>query len=201
MLGIKNTCRHIVDYTLLASKSSNNKQNGSQKDETKLEMSVEAKYASPNTRKSNNRGENISDKSQELDRNMFGKFMASHNESESGKNKMVAMEHKSDDNEILLNKRVRKQIVGNIKDDRTGSMMPVVLEQMVDGTKSKRTGRKVNHMPSMAGDGANILDLSMENINNTEHNVVGKGKKTEPRGVRTKSRQPKFTLTSKLLLK
>ena len=51
--------------------------------------------------------------------------MASKNESKSGKNKMAAMEHKSDDDEILINKRVMKH---NAKDDRTGSMMPVVLE-------------------------------------------------------------------------
>ena len=119
-------------------------------------MSLEAKYASPNIRKSNNRGKNISGKSQELDRNVFGIFMASQNESKLGKNKMVAMECESDDNEILINKRVRKRIVGNVKDDRTGSMMPVVLEQMVDGTKSKRTGRKVSHMSSMVGDVVNV---------------------------------------------
>ena len=114
-------------------------------------MSLEAKYASPNIRKSNNRGKNISGKSQELDRNVFGIFMASQNESKLGKNKMVAMECESDDNEILINKRVRKRIVGNVKDDRTGSMMPVVLEQMVDGTKSKRQAEKLATCPAWLG--------------------------------------------------
>ena len=56
-------------------------------------------------------------------------------------------------------------------------MMPVILEQMVDVTKSKKTGRKVSYMPSMAWNGANVLDLSMENTSNTKHNVVGKSKK------------------------
>ena len=48
---------------------------------------------------------------------------------------------------------------------------------MVDETKSKKTGRKVSHMPSMAEDGANVLDLSRESQNNTEHNIVRKAKK------------------------
>ena len=117
----------------------------------KLEMSKEAKYATPNTRKTNNRGENLSGKPQDSERNVFSNFMVSHNNSKLGKNNMVHMEHKSDDEEILINKRDRKQIVGNVKDDRTGSMMPVILEHMVDGTKSKRTGRRVSHMPGMAG--------------------------------------------------
>ena len=66
----------------------------------------------------------------------------------------------------------------NVKDDRTGSMMPVILEHIVDGTKSKKTGRRVSHMPDMAGDGTSVLGLSRENQNNTEHNVVGKTKKS-----------------------
>ena len=76
---------------------------------------------------------------------------------------MASVECNNDDDEIVINKRIRKQIVGNVKDHRTGSMMPVVLEEMVDGTKSKKTGKKVSHKPSMARDGANMLDLSVEN--------------------------------------
>ena len=109
---------------------------------------MEAKYPSPNTRKTNNRGETLSGKPQDLDKNVFGKFTANHKKSELWENKTAVMECKSDNNEI--NKRVSKQIVGNIKDDRTSSMMPVLLEQMVDGTKSKKTGRKVSHMTGMA---------------------------------------------------
>ena len=121
----------MVDYTLLAGKGqgSNNKQNGSQKDETKVEMSVEAKYASPNMRKANNRGETLSGKSKDIERNVLGKFMASHKNSKFGENKMAATKHESDDNEILINKRVRKEIVGNVKDDRTGSTIPVILNR------------------------------------------------------------------------
>ena len=54
-------------------------------------------------------------------------------------NKMVSLEQETDDSEIIINKRLHRQIVGNVKDDRLGSMMPVVLEQMVDRTKSKVT--------------------------------------------------------------
>ena len=140
-------------------------------------MSIEAKYASPKTRNTNNSSENLSGKPQDLERNVFGKFTASQSNSKLGKNKMAAMKCESDNEEIPRNKRVRKQIVGNVKDDRTGSMMPVILEQMVDGTKSKKTDRKVSNMLGMAGAGTNVLDLSMESQNNTEHNVVGKMKK------------------------
>ena len=144
MSGTKNTCEHVVDYNLLAGKSraSNSKQNGSRRDDSKLEMSVEDKYASPVHNKRNNKGENQSGNTQEKDRDTSSKFMVNQSISDNGENNMVSMECNNDDDEIVINKRVRKQIVGNVKDDRTGSMMPVVLEEMVDGTKSKKTGKK-----------------------------------------------------------
>ena len=97
-------------------------------------MSLEAKYATPNTRKTNNKGKTLSGKPQDIERNVFGKFMASHKNSQLGENKMAAIECRSDDDEIIINQRVRKQTVGNIKDDSTGSMMQVLLKQMVEGT-------------------------------------------------------------------
>ena len=63
---------------------------------------MEAKYASPNIRKTNNRGENLSGKPEDLERNAFSKFMTSHKNSKMGENKMAAIECKSDDNEILI---------------------------------------------------------------------------------------------------
>ena len=71
-------------------------------------------------------------------------------------------------------------------------MMPVILEHVVDGTKSKKTGRKVSHMPSMAGDGANVLDLSMESQNNTEHNIVGKMKQSRTQRSQNKKQATKI---------
>ena len=67
-------------------------------------MSIEAKYATPNTRKTNNRVENSSGKPQDSDGNVFSKFMASHNNSKLGKNNMADMECESDNEEILINK-------------------------------------------------------------------------------------------------
>ena len=72
-------------------------------------------------------------------------------------------------------KVVRNQIVGNVKDDRTGSMMPVVLEQMVDGTKSKKTGRHVSHMPNMAI----VSNANKKNRSQWEVAQTQKGKKME----------------------
>ena len=48
---------------------------------------------------------------------------------EIDKNKMASLECGTDDEAVVLNKRVCRQIVANVKDDRTGSMMPVVLEK------------------------------------------------------------------------
>ena len=49
MSGTKNTHGYVVDYNLLGGKSTalNSKQNGSGRDESKLEVSIEVKYASP----------------------------------------------------------------------------------------------------------------------------------------------------------
>ena len=66
-------------------------------------MPMEAKYASPNTRKTNNKGETVSGKPQDLERTVFSKFIASHKNSKLEENKMAAMECESDDNEILIN--------------------------------------------------------------------------------------------------
>ena len=61
MSRTKNTHGHVVDYNLLASKSraSNSKQNGG-RDDSKLEMSIKDKHASPVHNKRNNKGENQS---------------------------------------------------------------------------------------------------------------------------------------------
>ena len=86
--------------------------------------------------------------------------------------------------------------MGNVKDDRTGSMMPVILEHMVDGTKSKKTGRRVSHMPCMAGGGASVLGLSRDDQNNTEHNVVDKTKKS--RTLRSQNKKQAAKIDSEL---
>ena len=144
MSGTKNTWGLVVDYNLLAGKGRalTNKQNGSCKEDLKSEMLIDDKNASASKCKSINKGENKTGSSFEHDRNVFNKFMADQNSSKSEEFKMVALECNKCDEEIILTRRVRKQIIINVKDDRTGSMMPVVLEEMVDGTMSKKTGRK-----------------------------------------------------------
>ena len=57
--------------------------------------------------------------------------------------------------------------------------MPVVLEQIIDNTRSKITGKKVCHMPSMAGDGIHPINLAVENKSNVDKSyVTGKQKRT-----------------------
>ena len=112
---------------------------------------------------------------------------------------MALMECNKDDDEIVINKRVSKQIVGNVKDERTGSMMPVVLEEMVDGTKSKKTGKKVSHKPSMAGDGTNMLDLSMENNTINEQKIAGVTKKNRTQRSQNKKRTTKVDSDLKIV--
>ena len=140
MSGIKNTQGNVVDYSILAgkSKSSSNKQNGGQKEDLKPEMSIEEKYVSPIAKKVKNKGEIATWSSQNTERNVFNKFMASIDDTELQQNKMVAMEHEFEDNEVVLNKQIRKQIIGRVRDNRTGSIMPVELEQKLMEQNLKR---------------------------------------------------------------
>ena len=176
----KNTRRHVIDYMLLAGKSKPlvGKQNSMQKENLKSEMPVEEKYASPGVRKTNLRGEISSQNTMLLEKNTSSQLSSVKESAEVEGNNMVSLEHDNDNNEAIKNKVVHRQILGNVKDNKTGSMMLVVLEQMVDGTKSKMTGKKVSHMPSMVVDGVNVFNLSMDIDNNQNSIIAGKTKKT-----------------------
>ena len=65
-------------------------------------MSIEEKYVSPITKKVKNKGEIATGSSQNTERNIFNKFMTSINDTELEQNKMAAMEHKFEDNEVVL---------------------------------------------------------------------------------------------------
>ena len=54
-------------------------------------------------------------------------------------------------------------------------------------------------MPGMAGDGADVLDLSMESQNNTEHNVVGKMKKSRTQRSQNKEQAAKIDSDLKIV--
>ena len=63
----------------------------------------------------------------------------------------------------------------------------------------KRHGRKVSHMPSMAGDGANVLDLSMDSQNNTECNIADKAKKGRTQRSQNKKQATKIDSDLKIV--
>ena len=162
-------------------------------------MSVEEKYASPIAKKLKNKGENLTRNSQNTDRNIFNKFMASIDDTECEQNNMVAMKCNVEDDDIVLNKQIRKQILGSVRDNRRGSMMPVVLEQTIDGIKSKKMGKKVGHMPSMVGDGSNILNLSVEKMHNSDYDFAGKIKKGGPQRKQSKRKTNKVVSDLKIV--
>ena len=57
-----------------------------------------------------------------------------------GKNsfsKMVVIDANESDNEIIIQKTVQKQYLGQVHDEKTGSMMPVMYQLEFDGTKRK----------------------------------------------------------------
>ena len=191
MSHAKNTRGNIVDYSILAGKShpSNSKQNGGLNKENSASTKDDE---SGNSSESNltARGEQSSlmEGSQKL-----SKMVDPNVELTEGRNlrsKMASMERVFGNEEKFENKTVRRQIVANARDSRTGSMMPVVLEQIVDNTRSKIMGKKVCHMPSMAGDGMHPLNLAVENKSNVDDSCVS-GKQKRRLVIKKQKRTPK----------
>ena len=71
-------------------------------------------------------------------------------------------------------------------------MMPVVLEELVDGTRSKKSGKKVAHEPGISGDGSSILDLSMDNTCAINDNIVSGVKEVRTLRSNAKKKQKKI---------
>ena len=86
-----------------------------------------------------------------------------------------------------------------MKNNKTGSMMPVVLEELVDGTRPKKLTKKIAHKPGMSGDGGNILDLSMDNKLNVNDTIVSGKKETRTLWSSTKQKQKKIESDLKIV--
>ena len=72
--------------------------------------------------------------------------MVSHNDAECDKNKMAAMECKTNNDGIVINKQVRKQIVGNIKDASNTGRNSWWNKTQKDRKKSKPLSCMVNYV-------------------------------------------------------
>ena len=178
-----------MDYSLLVGKgrNSNAKQNGRQKDNAIIEVKSNDDNGSSDERISTARGESSSLTEGKIIESAIHSTCNVISDSKTVKSNLASMECTLESGEGKGNKLVRRQIVANVQDNRMGSMMPVVLEQVVDNTKSKLTGKRITHMPNMVGDGMNPLNLAMEIDEKTNKtSVVGKQGKTN-----RMKRQPK----------
>ena len=190
MSGAKNTRGVVVDYSQLAGKGRNSivKQNGSHKDVSNAKVNLDVKTKNKVLAMLLEKHE----KALEKDRNIFTDMLAKNIDSKSEEFKMAVMECGVIDPEITLNKRVRKQIIGNVKDKITGNVMPVVLEELVDGTKPKKSLKNFSHKPGMAGDGGNALDLSTEVKQDINDSVILGKRETRILRSSTKQKQRKI---------
>ena len=92
----------------------------------------------------------------------------------SEKNKMAARAASViEDDEIIFQKHVQNTFLGSVHDHRTGSMMLVMLQTEIDGTKSKVTGFNVGHGNHMGGGDSMAHDLPVHK-SNTKKSIVGK---------------------------
>ena len=66
---------------------------------------------------------------------------------------MEAIDTNDSDNEIIIQKTIQKQYLGQVHDEKTGSIMTVMYQLEFDGTKSKITGSHVSQTPDIGGDG------------------------------------------------
>ena len=198
MSGAKNTCGLVVDYNLLAGKgkATSVKQNGALKDDSKFELNTNDKMASASKGKLSNKVVGSQNNAEKHERNIFNDMMVDGTSSKFVESNMASMEREDADPEISLNKKVRKQIIGTVKDNKTGNIIPVVLEELVDGTKPKKISNKSAHKPGMSGDGSNPLDLSGDkNTSESEKTFSGK---METRVLRSSSKRKQKKVDSDL---
>ena len=116
------------------------------------EMSIEEKYGVQTVKKLKKRGEGTH-KSQNKCRNVFDDVNLDSSFGKSSNSKMVPTDANDSDNEVLLQKMVQNYYMGQVHDEKTGSMMPVMYQLECDGTESKITGNHVSHTPEIGGDG------------------------------------------------
>ena len=116
-------------------------------------MSIEEKYGVQTVKKSKKKGEGTHKPQVKCSRNVFDDVNLESNFGKNSISKMVVIDANDSDNEIIIQKTVQKQYLGQVQDEKTGSMMPVMYQLEFDGTKSKITGSRVSHTPDIGGDG------------------------------------------------
>ena len=113
MSGAKNTRGVVVDYSQLAGKGRHStvKQNGIQKDVSNSEVNLDVKSKNKALAMPLEKHANVL----EQEGNIFTDMLAKNIDSKNEEFKMAAMECEVIDPKIMLNKRVRKQIIGNVR--------------------------------------------------------------------------------------
>ena len=129
---------NVIDYSILAGKG----RNADSKQVPKIqihESSLEVKNKASSLKK---KGKKLVEPKDEI------KGCGSNNSTDSNdsdcdgtrsiaKNKMAAKTASPVDEEIVFQKHIHKTYIGSVHDSKTGSMMPVLLQTEVDGTKQK----------------------------------------------------------------
>ena len=94
------------------------------------------------------------------------------------KNKMAAELVSNVDDEIIFQKHVCNTYKGSVHDSKTGSMMPVMLQTEINGTKSKVSGLGLSHGNLMGGGDGSIHGKLISRVLNKKSVVGLKKKKT-----------------------
>ena len=170
---------NVFNYMLLAGKSRGmeNKQSQKMKDQ---ELSFEEKYKSFSSKESGKKGEGPKENKKKT--NEHDNFQEMSNSDIEGirmpkKNKMAARSASSyEDDEVIFQKHVKNTYLGSVHDSETGSMMPVMLQTEIDGSKSKITGMKVSHGTHMGGSDGMVQEMPGTRLINKK-SVSGRKKK------------------------
>ena len=83
-----------------------------------------------------------------------------------------------EDDEIIFQKHVKNTYLSSVHDHRMGSMMPVIKQTEIDGTKSKVTSINVGHGNHMGGGDSTMHNLPVHK-SNTSKSVLGKKKRAQ----------------------
>ena len=97
----------------------------------------------------------------------------------SDKNKMAAgAASLVEDDKIIFQKHVKNTYLCSVHDHRMGSMMLVMLQTEIDGTKSKVTGINVGHGNHMGSGDSMAYNLPVHK-SNTSKSIAGKKKQAQ----------------------
>ena len=81
-----------------------------------------------------------------------------------------------EDDEIIFQKQMQNTYIGSVHDRKTGSMMPVMLQTEVDGTRSKVPGFAMSHGTLMGGGDGKVCEKPVTQLT-SKKSVSGSKKK------------------------